>query len=99
MELHLGLDEEPTESVRAKIKGRAGTGDITAGVCYRPPDQDEQAVEAPYRWTGEASHSKALVLMGEFNHPDICWRNHMAGHKQSKRFLECIDDNFLFQVI
>ena len=38
MELRLGLDEEPTESLWVKIKGRAGTGDITVGVCYRPPD-------------------------------------------------------------
>jgi len=41
MELCLGLDEEPTESLWVKIKSRAGTGDITVGVCYRPHDQDE----------------------------------------------------------
>ncbi|GAB0189075.1 hypothetical protein GRJ2_001372800 [Grus japonensis] len=40
-----------------------------------------------------------LVLMGDFNNPDICWRDNTAGHKQSRRFLECIDDNFLLQVI
>ncbi|GAB0195045.1 hypothetical protein GRJ2_001969800 [Grus japonensis] len=37
--------------------------------------------------------------MGDFNHPDICWRDNTAGHKQSRRFLECVDDNFLLQVI
>jgi len=41
MELRLGMDEEPTESLWVKIKGRTGTGNITVGVCYRPPDQDE----------------------------------------------------------
>ncbi|KAM9598579.1 uncharacterized protein ACIBXB_004267 [Morphnus guianensis] len=34
-----------------------------------------------------------------FNHPDIFWWDNTAGHKQSRRFLECIDDNLLFQVI
>ena len=29
----------------------------------------------------------------------ICWRDNTAGHKQSRRFLECIDDNFLTQMI
>ncbi|GAB0206162.1 hypothetical protein GRJ2_003081800 [Grus japonensis] len=48
---------------------------------------------------GAASRSQALVLMGDFSHPDICWRDNTAGHKQSRRFLECIDDNFLLQVI
>ncbi|GAB0187094.1 hypothetical protein GRJ2_001174700 [Grus japonensis] len=37
--------------------------------------------------------------MEDFSHPDICWRDNTAGRKQSRRFLECIDDNFLLQVI
>ncbi|GAB0209462.1 mitochondrial enolase superfamily member 1 [Grus japonensis] len=37
--------------------------------------------------------------MGDFNHPDICWRDNAAERKQSRKFLECIDDNFLLQVI
>ena len=32
--------------------------------------------------------------MGDFSHPDACWRDNTAGHKQSRRFLGCIDDNF-----
>jgi len=99
MDLHLGMDEEPTESLWVKNKGRAGTGNITVGVCYRPPDQDKSADETPYRQTGEASCSKVLVLMGDFNHPNICWRDNTAGQKQSRRFLECAEDNFLLQAI
>ncbi|GAB0204516.1 hypothetical protein GRJ2_002917200 [Grus japonensis] len=92
------MDEEPTESLWVRIKGRAGTWDIIVRVCYRPPNQKYWADEALYRQIGAASHSQALVLMGDFNHP-ICWRDNTAGHKQSRRFLECIDDNFLHQVI
>ena len=40
------MDGERTESLRVRIKGRAGTGDITVGVCYRPPNQEDQADEA-----------------------------------------------------
>jgi len=46
-----------------------------------------------------ASHSKALVLMGNFNPPNICCQDSIAGHKQSRRFLECLGDNFLLQMI
>ncbi|GAB0187348.1 hypothetical protein GRJ2_001200100 [Grus japonensis] len=99
MELHLGMDEESTKSLWVKIKGRAGTGDTIVGVCYRPPDQEDGVNEALYRQTGAASCSQVLVLMGDFNHPNICWRDNTAGHKQSRRFLECVDDNFLLQVI
>ncbi|GAB0207157.1 hypothetical protein GRJ2_003181300 [Grus japonensis] len=99
MELHLGMEEELTESLWFRIKGRAGAGDIIAGVCYRPPDREDRADEALYRQIGAASRSQALVLMGDFNHPDICWRDNAAEHKQSRKFLECVDDNFLLQVI
>ena len=40
-----------------------------------------------------------LVLMADFNHPKTCWWDTTAGHKQSMRFLDCVDENFLFQVI
>ncbi|PKU29205.1 dtw domain-containing protein 2 [Limosa lapponica baueri] len=99
MELHLGMDEEPTKSLRVRIKGRAGTDDITVGVCYRLPDQDDWVDEALYRQIGAASHSQALVFMGDLNHPDICWRDNTAGHKKSRKFLECVDDNFLLQMV
>ncbi|GAB0183006.1 hypothetical protein GRJ2_000765900 [Grus japonensis] len=93
------MDEEPTESLWVRIKGMAGTGDISVGVCYRPPSQEDQVDEALDRQIGAASCSQALVLLGDFNHPNICWRANTAGHKQSGRFLECTDDNFLLQVI
>ena len=48
MELCLGMDKELIKSLCARIKGRAGTGDIIAGVCYRPPDQEDQVNEALY---------------------------------------------------
>ncbi|GAB0178027.1 hypothetical protein GRJ2_000268000 [Grus japonensis] len=42
---------------------------------------------------------EALILLGYFNHPDICWKSSTASCKQSRRLLECIKDNFLSQVI
>ncbi|GAB0204485.1 hypothetical protein GRJ2_002914100 [Grus japonensis] len=99
MELHLGIDEELAERLWVRIKRSTGTGDIIAGVCYRPPDQGDRVDEVFYRQLGAPSCSQALILMGDFNHPNICWRDNKVGHKQSKRFLECVGDNFLLQVI
>ncbi|GAB0205343.1 hypothetical protein GRJ2_002999900 [Grus japonensis] len=99
MELCLGMDEEPHDNLWVRIKGRAGSGYIIVEVCYRPPDQEDQADEASYTQIGVASHSQALVLMGDFSHPDICWKDNTVRYKQSKRFLECVDYNFLLQVI
>ncbi|GAB0177773.1 hypothetical protein GRJ2_000242600 [Grus japonensis] len=71
MELHVGMDEELTKSLWVRIKGSAGAGDIIAGVCYRPPDQGDQADEALYRQIEAASCSQALVLMGDFSHSNM----------------------------
>ncbi|GAB0179072.1 hypothetical protein GRJ2_000372500 [Grus japonensis] len=99
MELHLGVGGNPTDTLWVSIKGRAGTRVTIVGVCYRPLNQDDRADEALYRQIGAGSRSQALVLMGDFSHPHIYWRDDIAGYKQSRRFLECVDDNFLLQVI
>jgi len=31
--------------------------------------------------------------------PDICWKYNTAEKKQSRRFLECVEDNFLTQLV
>jgi len=33
-----------------KIRGKANKPDILLGVCYRPPNQDEEVNEAFYKW-------------------------------------------------
>ncbi|TRZ12997.1 hypothetical protein HGM15179_014112 [Zosterops borbonicus] len=64
---------------------------------YRLPDQEEPIDEAILLQLQEASHPQALVLLGDFNHPDICWEISMESCRQSRRLLECIQDNFLSQ--
>ena len=86
-------NEERVESLWVRIKGQAHTGDITVGVYYRPSDQEEEIDEAFYRQLQAGSQSQALVLMGDFNHPDISWEDHTARQAQSRRFLQSIDDN------
>ncbi|GAB0183898.1 hypothetical protein GRJ2_000855100 [Grus japonensis] len=35
---------------------------------------------------------------GDFNLPDACWKYNTAERKQSRRFLECVEDNVLTQL-
>ena len=37
--------------------------------------------------------------MGDFNYPDICWKNNTAAHISSIKFLECVEDCFLIQML
>ena len=56
------------------------------------PDQDEVVDEAFCRQLEESSCLQALVLVRDFSHSDICWKDNTAKQKQSRRFLECIDE-------
>jgi len=91
--------DDKVESLWVKIRVRADKTDILVGICYRPPNQDEETDEVFYEQLAEAAESPALVLLGDFNFPDICWEYNTAQKKQSRRFLECMEDNLLMQVI
>jgi len=63
------------------------------------PDQGEPTDEAFFLQLQEALCLQALVLLGDFNHPNICWKSSMVSCRKSRRFLECTGDNFLSQII
>ena len=91
--------EDRVERLCVGIRGKANRADIVVGVCYRPPIQDREVDEIFYRHLGEVSRLLALVLVGDFNFPDICWKYNTAERDQSQRFLECVGDNFLIQLV
>jgi len=40
-----------------------------------------------------------MFLRGDFNYPDICWKNNRAAYMSSIKFLECVEDCFLIQML
>lgn len=65
------------------------------GVYHRPLNQDKEADEAFYKQLVEISQLLAFVILRDFNLPDICWKYNTVERKQSRRFLEHVEDNFL----
>ncbi|GAB0175367.1 hypothetical protein GRJ2_000001900 [Grus japonensis] len=96
--LELNDGDDSIECLWVRIRGKANKADIMEGVCYRPPNQDEEADKIFYKQLGEVSRLLALVLVGDFNLPDFCWKYNTAERKQSRRFLERVEDNFLTQL-
>ena len=97
MEINDGDDS--IESLCIRIKAKASKTNITVGVCYRPPNQDEEVDKILCRQLGEVSRSLPLIPGGDFNFPDSCWIYNTADREQSRRFLECVGDNFLTQLV
>jgi len=98
--LELDDGDNRVECSWVRIRAKANTVDTMMGVSYRPPNQDEEANEIFYKKLREVSQSLAFVLMGDFNLPEVYWKQNTVEKKQSRRFLECVeDDNFLTQLV
>ena len=94
-----GVGNDKVECLWKRLRGKACRGDILVGVCYRPPHQDEEMGEAFCEQLAKVTRSPALVLTGDFNIPDIGWKHNTAQRKQSRRFLECVEDSYLTQLV
>jgi len=81
------------------MRDRGNTWNLVADICNRPPSQGEPIDKVCFLQLQEASCSQALDLLGYFNHPSLCWKSNTASYRQSRRLLECTEDNFLSQII
>jgi len=90
---------DKVECLRVNMRGKANKADILLRICYRPSNQDEEVDEVFCKRLAEVSQSLALVLIRNFNLPDTCWKYNTAERKQSGRFLECVEDNILMQLV
>ena len=64
--------DDRTQCLLVRNKGKANVVDVMVGVCHKPPNQDEEADKMFYKQLGEVSQSLALVLVGDYNLPDVC---------------------------
>lgn len=86
--LEFNVGDNSMECLWVRIRGKARRADIIVGVCYRPPNQGEEAHKMSCKQLGEVS-LRALVLMGDLNLPNDFWKYKTAVRRQSRRFLVC----------
>jgi len=77
-ELSLKSNHEQVESLWVRIRDRGNKRNLVVSACYRLPDQGEPTDKAFVLQLQEALHSQSLVLVGDFNHPNTCWKSSMA---------------------
>ena len=80
----------PIESIWIKINGARNKRSMIVGVYYRPPSQGEDEDETFEKQIAGVSRKCDVVVMGDFNYPDICWGTNSA---------KCVGDNFLLQKV
>lgn len=80
MELTVGNGS--VESFWIRPKGQTNHVTVTVGVYYRPSSQNNDTNKLSFEQLRDASKSTALVLMEDFNLPEISWENHTAATTQ-----------------
>jgi len=70
--LSLKNSHEQVKSLWVGIRDRGNKWNLVMGVYCRLPDEAEPTDEAFFLQLQEASRLQSLVLLGDFNHPDIC---------------------------
>ncbi|KAK4826878.1 LOW QUALITY PROTEIN: hypothetical protein QYF61_011997 [Mycteria americana] len=74
-DLSLKNRHKQVESLWVRIRDQGNKGNLVVGVYYRLLNQGETIDEACLLQLQEASCSQAIVLLGDFNHPNICWKS------------------------
>ena len=74
---------------------------ITLGMFYRPPGGDTKPLEDLRICIQELNSTAELILVGDFNLPDIDWSGNRALHQSDNYALliDIIQDNFLMQLV
>jgi len=92
------LNNEFTDQVWCKVTIRNGE-DLLLGVCYRSPNpqfSDKDNNNALCKMIKEV-HSKAAILMGDFNYPDIDWSSMQVQSRDSQQLVDYVEVNFWTQ--
>ena len=66
------------------------------GICYRPPDSTKINDDALISLLAKIS-AKDVIIMGDFNYPKLNWKEELLNNYCP--FGECLNDNFLHQMV
>ena len=96
----LDLNNNFRESVIIKIKSADIPGEYLLFCCiYRSPKSDDINDDSLFCLIDELTihHKSNLVIVGDFNLPNINWGTKTAAGSYETKFLEKLDDHFLIQ--
>ena len=74
--------------------------ELYIGVCYPSPNNEFSDRENDKMLCNmlDELYGKKVMLMGDFNFPDVDWLKSHGSSSVSQQFVNCIDDGFLTHV-
>ena len=90
------LNSKFCDQIWCKVKIK-GSEELYIGVCYRSPNVEFSDRENDTMLCNMLNelHGKTVLLMGDFNYPDIDWSLSLGSSSSSQFFVDCVDDGFL----
>jgi len=92
------LNNKFSDQIWCSVRIRNGDN-LHIGVCYRSPNADMSGKDNDILLCDMLAelHSKPLVLMGDFNFPDVDWSTSYGSSRSSQNFVDSIENGFLTQ--
>ncbi|CAJ0925451.1 unnamed protein product, partial [Ranitomeya imitator] len=90
---------EDVESIWVEIHGGKNGNKILIGVCYKPPNITESMESLLLKQIDEAATHNEVLVMGDFNYPDINWETETCETHKGNRFLLITKKNYLSQLV
>ncbi|CAJ0968323.1 unnamed protein product [Ranitomeya imitator] len=90
---------EEVESIWVEIHGGKNGNKILIGVCYKPPNITEIMESLLLKQIDEAATHNEVLVMGDFNYPDINWETETCETHKGSRFLLITKKNYLSQLV
>jgi len=98
IELNFKCDTQGIDTVWIRLTNVDGSH-LVLGNVYRPPYCSIEQDIMLGNLIKEVCHNNDVVIMGDFNFPNIDWNNNVVAKGQGLEFLEVLDDCFLFQSV
>ncbi len=89
-------DTENYDSVYVEIT--ASIKKLTLATVYRSPKQQADDDIALYKEIHSLTQSKEAIIIGDFNCPNIDWRQ-LTGDQEGNRLIEMVEDSFFTQTV
>ncbi|CAJ0923047.1 unnamed protein product [Ranitomeya imitator] len=90
---------EDVESIWVEIHGGKNGNKILIGVCYKPPNITETMESLLLKQIDEAATHNEVLVMEDFNYPDINWETETCETHKGNRFLLITKKNYLSQLV
>ena len=97
-ELPLRNNHDQTENLWVETREQTNKGHLVVTIYYRTPGQEESADNIFLFQLQHTLHSQGLILIGDFNHVDVCWESNTVSCKQSRRLLASVEVTSLVQI-